>query len=239
MRKIMLIGLIAAVLFSGCAGDQSGDNVLTSQEKKAGWVLLFDGKTTSGWHGYNRQEMLTGWIVEDGALVGLGKGGDIGGDIVTDGLYDNFDLKLDWKIAEGGNSGIFYHVVEDEKYSAPYQTGPEYQLIDDIGFPGDLEDWQQAGADYAMHPANEHKELKPVGEWNSARIIFDHGHVEHWLNGKKIVEFAAWTDEWKQKVADGKWKDYPGYGLAETGNIGLQDHGSHVYFKNIKIRPLD
>lgn len=239
MKTRCLLVTVFAALLAGCATEQSGDNVLSRQEKKEGWVLLFDGSTTRGWHGYNKKEMLPGWIVEDGVLVGLGKGGDIGGDIVTDDMYDNFELALEWKIAEGGNSGIFYHVVEGEQYSAPYQTGPEYQLIDDVGFPGDLEEWQQAGADYAMHPANDEKVLKPVGEWNTARIVFDHGHVEHWLNGRKIVEFEAWTDDWKAKVAAGKWKDYPDYGLAENGSIGLQDHGSHVYFKNIKIKRLD
>ena len=131
-----------------------------------------------------------------------------------------------------------YHVVEDKKYTAPYQTGPEYQMIDDVGFPQKLEDWQKTGADYAMNVANEKKKLKPVGEWNTSSIIFNKGHVEHWLNGQKIVEFQAWDDKWKKEKAEGKWKDYPDYGMAKTGLIALQDHGNKAYFKNIMIRIL-
>jgi len=239
MKTFYVALIFILMLFAGCVQEKTGDNLLTKSEKKAGWQLLFDGKSTKGWHGFNKTRMLAGWIVEDGALVGLGKGGDIGGDIVSDEEYDNFELKLDWKISTGGNSGVFYHVLEGEKFGAPYQTGPEYQLIDDIGFPGNLEEWQQAGADYAMHPANDKKVLKPVGEWNVTKIVFDHGRVEHWLNGELIVKFEAWTDDWKELVQNCKWKDHSDYGLAENGRIGLQDHGSRVYFKNIKIRVLD
>jgi len=157
---------------------------------------------------------------------------------VSDSSYDNFELTWDWKVDKGSNSGVMYHVVEDAKYKAPYETGPEYQVIDDVGFPAKLEEWQKAGADYAMTIPNDRKKLKPVGEWNSSKIIFDHGHVEHWLNGEKIVEFEAWSDDWNKKRTEGKWKDYPDYGQAKTGKIALQDHGNKAYYKNIRIRPL-
>ncbi|MCB0709707.1 MAG: DUF1080 domain-containing protein, partial [Chitinophagaceae bacterium] len=179
------------------------------------------------------------WAIEDGAMVCLGAAADAhGGDIVTDAEYENFELKWDWKITKGGNSGVMYHVIESKKYTAPYETGPEYQMIDDIGFPEKLEDWQKTGADYAMTTPNEKKKLKPVGEWNNSRIVFNKGHVEHWLNGEKIVSFNAWDDTWKNKKETGKWKEYPDYGAAKKGHIALQDHGNKVYFKNIMIRVL-
>jgi hypothetical protein len=128
-------------------------------------------------------------------------------------------------------------VVEDTAYKTPYETGPEYQIIDDLGWPEPLQEWQKSGANYAMHVAMN-KELKPVGEWNTAAIIVNNRHVEHWLNGLKVVEYELWTDEWKQLVANGKWKDYPAYGLAKKGHLVLQDHGSNVWYKNIKIREL-
>ena len=203
------------------------------------WVILFDGKTLNGWHGFNKTGAIPNWAIEDGAMVCLGAAADAhGGDIVTDAEYENFELKWDWKITKGGNSGVMYHVIESKKYTAPYETGPEYQMIDDIGFPEKLEDWQKTGADYAMTIPNEKKKLKPVGEWNNSRIVFNKGHVEHWLNGEKIVSFNAWDDTWKNKKETGKWKEYPDYGAAKKGHIALQDHGNKVYFKNIMIRVL-
>jgi hypothetical protein len=203
------------------------------------WITLFDGKTLKGWHGFNKKGPIQNWAIEDGAMVCLGAAADAhGGDIVTDKTFDNFELKWEWKISKEGNSGVMYHVVESDKYNGPYQTGPEYQLIDDIGFPEKLEDWQKTGADYAMNLTNDKKKLNPVGEWNTSKIVFNKGHVEHWLNGAKVVEFQAWDDVWNNKKATGKWKDYPDYGSAKTGLIALQDHGHKAYFKKIFIRKL-
>lgn len=238
-HKIFTLCLITLFIFIACSQQAPlADNTLTEQEKTDGWILLFDGSSTSGWRGYNEPEIGAGWVVMDGILVCMGKGGDIGGDIIAEAQYDNFELYLEWNIAKGGNSGIFYHVVEGPQYDAAYKTGPEYQLIDDTGYPGDLEDWQQAGADYAMYAASDQKILNPAGEWNSSRIIFDNGHVEHWLNGVKVVEFQAWSEDWNQRREAGKWKDVPDYGAAKTGLIGLQDHGNMVWFRNIKIKKL-
>lgn len=214
-------------------------NQLSSSEIKEGWVLLFNGEDTDDWRGYNMTGLPKGWHVEDGCLVTSSTGGnEMSGDILTVEKYEDFDLYLEWAISPGGNSGIFFHVLEGG-YDAAYVTGPEYQLIDDIGFPSKLEEWQQAGANYAMHPADKAKKhLKPVGEFNSSRIRVKDGHVTHWLNGQVIVEYDLWTDEWYQLAQHGKWKDYPGYGLARKGHIGLQDHGSPIRFRNIKIRDL-
>ena len=128
-----------------------------------------------------------------------------------------------------------YHVTEE--YGAAYLTGPEYQLIDDEGFHEKLEDWQKTGADYAMYNATS-RPVKPVGEYNNTKIIFNKGHVEHWLNGVKILEFQAWSDDWNKRKAAGKWKNDKGYGMSKTGFICLQDHGSEIWFKNVKIRSL-
>jgi Domain of Unknown Function (DUF1080). len=229
--KLFLLNLLFAIILFSCSPKVS---------KTGKWEVLFDGKTLNGWHGYNKGNApITNWTIIDGALVCLGAAKhDTGGDIVTDKRYENFELEWEWKIDKGSNSGVMYHVIEDKKYKGPYETGPEYQIIDDVNYPGKLEEWQQTGADYAMHVAGPNKKLKPVGEWNHSKIIFNKGKVEHWLNGEKIVAFEAWTEEWYHKKNTGKWKDYPDYGIAKKGHIALQDHGNKAYFKNIKIRQL-
>jgi hypothetical protein len=238
--KVFFIGLIFCIQQPGSYAQTTDglkhNNQLTSTEIKDGWKLLFDGETTNGWRNFGKSTLNEGCEVQDGNLVILGKGGEMGGDIVTVDQYEDFELYLEWAISPGGNSGIFFHVLE-EGYSGPYETGQEYQLIDDVGFPDKLEEWQKTGADYAMHIA-ESKTLKSVGEFNSSKIIVKDGMVEHWLNEQKIVSYELWTDEWKSLVKNGKWKDYPAYGLARKGYIGLQNHGSEIKFRNIKIRNL-
>jgi hypothetical protein len=237
MRKycIKTAGILFVII--GCVSFTISTNIMNTEDEK--WISLFDGKTLKGWHGYNKTGTIQNWAIEDGAMVCLGAAKDAhGGDIVTDQAFENFELKWEWKISKEGNSGVMYHVVEGSKYEAPYQTGPEYQLIDDTGFPQKLEEWQKTGADYAMNLPNDKKKLKPVGEWNTSKIVFDKGHAEHWLNGEKIVEFQAWNAKWQKEKQEGKWKDYPDYGLAKTGLIALQDHGNKAYFKNIMIRVL-
>ncbi len=237
MKKYFLKAPGIALMVIACTSFITLTNKKESSPGK--WVSLFDGKTLNNWHGFNKTGPVKNWAIEEGAMVCLGAAADAhGGDIVSDVAYENFELKWEWKISKEGNSGVMYHVVEGEKYSAPYQTGPEYQLIDDIGFPQKLEEWQKTGADYAMNIPNDKKKLKPVGEWNSSKIVFNKGHVEHWLNGKKIVEFQAWDEAWTNKKVTGKWKDFPDYGTARTGLIALQDHGQKAYFKNIMIRVL-
>lgn len=215
------------------------ENTLTDTERAEGWKLLFDGLSAEGWRGYNQETLPESWVVEDGTLKSLGEGGDIGGDIVYDlQEFENFELRLDWKIEEGGNSGIFYHVVEGDEYEAAYYTAPEFQLIDQEGFPEKLEPWQSLGGDYGMYDPDYEGAMKPAGEWNTARIVFTDERVEYFLNGQKTLEFEPWSEDWKRRKEEGKWQDFPDYGEARTGLIGLQDHGSFIWFKNIKIREL-
>lgn len=234
--SILTIFILGTSDLTGNSQNTTNMNQLSAEETESGWELLFDGNSTNGWRNFHQDIIVDGWKVEDGNLIGLGKGGDIGGDIITINQYEDFELYLEWAISEGGNSGIFYHVLEDN-YSTVYATGPEYQIIDDEGFKDPLEEWQKTGADYAMHNAAK-KTLKPAGEFNSSRIIVLNGQLEYWLNGNKIVEFELWSDDWKNRVQNCKWKDYPGYGLARKGYIGLQDHGSVVKYRNIKVQNL-
>jgi hypothetical protein len=243
--RLPLILLISLFILSSCNNQpqqakpikSNAINKLTEEEIAEGWVLLFDGKTTNGWRNFKEDKVNDGWQVVDGNLMALGKGGDLGGDIISVGEFEDFELSLEWAISKGGNSGIFFHVLEGD-YPTVYATGPEYQVIDDVGYKGNLEKWQQAGANYAMHNASSNKVLKQAGEFNTSRIKLKDAHVEHWLNGKKILEYELWSDDWKTRVQKGKWESMPGYGLAKSGHIALQDHGSIVKYRNIKIRDL-
>lgn len=236
MRTIKFFSIVAsAIIMAGCAGTS---NKLTQQEIANGWELLFDGTSLDQWRLYNGEGTGT-WGIDEGCLAADGTGSDSTGYIVSKNEYANFDLVFDWKIAPGANSGVIYHVVESERFHTPYLSGPEYQLIDDAGWPGQLEEWQKTGADYAMYiPDQDKKKLNPAGEWNSSRILFDNGQVEYWLNGERIVAFEAWTPEWFTLKNSGKWAGAPEYGLAATGRISLQDHGSKAWFRNIKIKQL-
>ncbi len=239
---ILVLGISMSIVHcSEPEADNTSTAIMDSTERpeEKSEVALFNGANLGGWHAFNKPGEIKNWVIVDSALVCLGVAkGDTGGDIVTDTEYSNFELSWDWKVDKGSNSGVMYHVVEDKKYKAPYETGPEYQIIDDIGFPGKLEEWQKAGADYAMNLPNDKKKLQPVGSWNSSKIVFNNGQVEHWLNGEKIVEFEAGTDEWNKEKATGKWKDYPDYAIEKRGRIALQDHGKKAYFKNIRIKEL-
>lgn len=218
--------------------EEAANNVLAETEKADGWSLLFDGESMDQWRLFNH-DTLMGWAIQSGEMVALGEGGPDGhgADIITKEKFDNFDLSLEWKMSEGGNSGIFFNVVEGDQYEAVYHTGPEYQLIDDKGFPGDLLDSQHSGANYSMH-APTSITSNPVGEFNLSRIRVEDGHVTHWLNGEKVVEYDLWTTEWQALIDAGKWDDYPDYGKARSGHLALQDHGNKIWFKNIKIKRL-
>lgn len=234
--QFSLLTLVASFLLVSCVNN----NTLTQKETEEGWELLFNGTDLSQWKAYNSDDPnLNGWYVKDGCMVSSGKGSDMTGYVVTNKEYDNFILEWDWMVDKGGNSGMLYHVIEAEKYATPYLTGPEYQMLDDKGFPEEVQNWQRTGSDYAMHsPDYTQIELKKSNQWNTSRIVFDNGHVEHWLNGVKLFEFQAWTDEWFDLKNSGKWENMPEYGLAKLGKISLQDHGSVTWVRNIKIKSL-
>lgn len=209
------------------------DSSPSGRGNDGGWTPLFDGKTTAGWRGFKKKAMPDGWSVIDGALTRGGKAGDI----VSIEQFGDFELSLDWKIAPGANSGLFYRVVETADDGPMWQVAPEYQLIDDRGYKGPLKDTQKTAANYDLQPPSRDA-TKPAGEWNTTRILVHGSHVEHWLNGTLIVKYELWTDEWKALVARSKFKDYPQYARARRGHIGIQDHGDWAAFRDIRIREI-
>lgn len=215
----------------------AADNLLSDTEKSEGWSLLFNGQNLDGWHIYKGQQS-NSWVADNGTLHCLGSEKDKSdkrADLTSDSTYENFEFRTDWKIAPKGNSGIIYLASEDQE--SAYLSGPEYQLIDDENFPEKLEDWQKTGANYAMG-APLVAAAKPVGEWNHTRIVVNKGHVEHWLNGQKTADYQIGSPEWKKARKEGKWKDAKAYGETKKGHIDLQDHGSEVWFRNVKIKQL-
>jgi len=232
--KEKLSGAALALLSFAITVTQLKDNELSPAEQRAGWTLLFDGSTTAQWRTY-KNEPDDSWEVVNGELHCKKDGVHSRADLVTRENYGSFDLQFDWKVSKGANSGLLYHV--QETHDGSYETGPEYQLIDDQGYEEKLEDWQKSGADYAMHPPIRIAS-KPAGQYNHSRILVEGAHVQHWLNGVKVADFMAWTPAWEKLKKSGKWKDYPDYGVARTGVIALQDHGGGIWFKNIKIKKI-
>ena len=220
-----------------------------SKKNASEWISLFDGTSLNGWRAYNGDEMPPGWMIIDSVLTFttdqiMEEDYDYKGsrDIIYGASeFDNFELYLEWKIPKGGNSGIFYHLKEG--YDGPPEVAPEYQLLDDKNYEEvhnyKLKDWQKTGADYAMYsPDTSEKILNPIGEWNSSTIVFTPKRVDHWLNGRKVLSFIPWSEDWYKRRNSGKWSGAPDYAKYKTGFIGLQDHGSNLYFRNIKIKNL-
>jgi len=224
-----------------CQKKKTHINTLSKKEVKEGWQLLFDGKTANGWRGYNKSSFPEfGWVVENGCLKCLcsdtGEAGN-GGDIITRKKFSNFELQLEWKLARSKNSGIMYLVSEIPDTPAFY-SAVEMQINDTVGRAIKLRPEQLSGSAYDLVAATP-QNVKPYGEWNQIRILVNKGHVEHWQNGEKVVEFNLWTPEWKELVAKSKFKDYPDFlNMSKEGHIALQDHGGGVWFRNIKIREL-
>jgi cytochrome c len=204
-------------------------NVLTDGERKAGWRLLFDGQTTRGWRGYGKKDVPAGWQAEDGALARVGDAGDL----VTVEEFGDFELTLDWKISPGGNSGIFFHVAEGKEHV--WETGPEMQVLDNDRHPDGKDPRTSAGSNYALH-APQWDATRPVGLWNSVRLLVRGSHVEHWMNGRKLLEYELGSEDWRRLVGASKFASMPGYGRSPKGRIALQDHGDRVEFRNVKIR---
>ncbi|ULQ53528.1 3-keto-disaccharide hydrolase [Flavihumibacter fluvii] len=228
-------------------GSNAQDNSLSTQQKKDGWVRLFDGKSTAGWKGAFLPEFPSkGWQVADGQLMvepSEGKESVNGGDIVTVNSYGNFELLVDFKLTEGANSGIKYFVDPAQPVPSNPRSaiGLEYQVLDDARHPDAVlgrDGNRTLGSLYDLIAAPKDKPLNPVGQWNTARIISKNNHIEHWLNGRKILSYDRDSEEFRKLVAISKYKDITGFGMVKEGRILLQDHGNRVYFKNIYIRNL-
>ncbi len=219
-------------------------NTLTGAEKAAGWELLFDGKTMNKWRNFRKKTIGSSWIINDDAIHLNAKKNPNGhwqaangGDILTKNEYENFELRLEWKITACGNSGIIYNVVESDQYDFVWQTGPEMQVLDNTCHPDAKYPTHRAGDLYDMIEC-KYETVKPSGQWNQVRLIIKEGHVEHWLNDKKVVEFQMFDDHWREMIANSKFRDMPGFGKAKKGHISLQDHGDPVWYRNIMIKEL-
>ncbi len=235
IKTIFWISTISLWVLIGC-----------EKTNQAEWVYLFDGKSLHGWRAFNGTQLPSGWDIKDGSLTfNTELKNEVnyeGGKSIIYALekFENFELSLEWKISEGGNSGIFYHLNEGFGDT----IAPEYQLIDDLKWSdynnnNKLKEWQKTGADYAMHTPDTTKKItKPSGEWNTTKIIFTSERVEHWHNGVKLLSFVPWSKDWYDRKNRGKWKNTPDYGKFKSGYIGLQDHDSPIWFRNIKIKKL-
>ena len=231
------VAVAAFAIATGCSSSNGAvaaktANSSSTAEMQDGWKVLFDGRTTAGWRNYRKTTISPGWTVENGSLVRSGKDA---GDIITADQYRNFDLVLDWKVAEGGNSGVFYRATQEGDYI--WQSAPEMQVLDDAKHSDGKSPLTSAGSNFALYEAPRGA-AKPAGEWNTARLLVNGNHVEHWLNGTKLLEYELGSDEWKQRVAGSKFRTMPLYGKAPEGYIGLQDHGDRVEFRNIRIKVL-
>ena len=232
--NIMLSGLCGLCVLYTAAGAialaQSAPNTLTAKERADGWRLLFDGKTAAGWRGYRQQTLPGGWQAIDGALTRVGEAGDI----VTIDEFGDFELTLEWKLAANGNSGVFYRVVEDDPVM--WHMAPEYQIIDNA-YKEPLKPGQYAAANYDLDPPSRDV-TKPIGQWNETRIVARGAHVEHWLNGVKLIEYELGSPALMAAKAKSKFKDEAGWGTKLKGHILLQDHGDEVAYRNIRIKEL-
>ena len=233
----ILYSIALVLMFGAITKSALAQNTLTEKEKKDGWKLLFDGKTSAGWRTFNDTKAGAGWKVQNGELY-LDKTVKEGrGDLLTDAEYENYEFSIEWKIDACGNSGIIFNVKEDPKYDATYVTGPEMQVLDNACHPDAKIIKHRAGDLYDLISSSK-ETVKPAGEWNHAMIKSDHGKMEFWLNGTKAVEFTMHDAKWDQMVAASKFKTMPDFGKAHKGHIALQDHGDKVWYRNIKIREL-
>ena len=257
MKNLLFIMIIAFALFS-CKSSKApvaggtknttkaspaAMNTLSATEKAEGVILLFDGKTTDQWRSYGKETFPKGWNIEDNAIhcIGSGKGeAGQGGDIITKEKYKNFELTLEWKISEGGNSGIFY-LAQEIAGEPIWKSAPEMQVLDNLKHPDaklGVDGNRQAGSLYDLIPAKP-QNAKPVGEWNTVKIMVYKGTVVHYMNGVQVLEYHLWTDDWKKMCANSKFKDFNYFvDTAPEGFIGLQDHGDDVWYRNIKIKKL-
>jgi hypothetical protein len=243
LRPLLTVAILAAPLF--LRAEEPASTAVTPAEAAAGWKMLWDGTTTKGWRSARGPAFPDkGWSIHDGVLTVLpsgGKEGGVGGDIITVGQYSDFELVADFRITPGANSGIKIFVDPEINQGPGSSIGLEYQILDDARHPDaklGRDGNRTLGSLYDLYPPAKDKKVNPVGEWNTARIISRGGHVEHWLNGARILVYTRFTPEFRQRVHESKFKKWPGYGELRQGHILLQDHGDEVSFRNIKIRLL-
>jgi hypothetical protein len=222
--------LVSSVLLVATINAQAPPS-LTAEEKAAGWKLLFDGTSLAGWRAYQSMTPPAGWRASGGELIREAEGGDL----MTVEQFADFELRLEWKISKNGNSGIMFRATTEGEF--PYSTGPEFQVLDNAGHKDGENPLTSAGSNYAVN-APVKDVTKPVGEWNSIRLLAKGPHVEHWMNGVKLLEYEIGSPDWEARVQASKFATMPGYGRAKSGYIVLQDHGNLVTYRNIKIRPL-
>ena len=229
-----------ALVVAGCTqvgnapavSTSSGASTLTAEQRAAGWRSLFDGTNTSAWRGYRSPTFPAGWSIVDGVLT---KSGSVG-DLLSKDQFGNFELALDWNLSTGGNAGIFYRGTED--YDHIYWSAPEYQLLDDANHPDGKSRLTSAGAAYALYPSPAGI-VKAAGQWNSTLIVVNGNRVQHWLNGQKLLEYELGSPDWEAKVKASKFVEYPKYGRATRGYIGIQgDHDGMLSIRNVRIREL-
>lgn len=236
---------VTFLFFISCSGPQqsTGDNQLTKEESNSGWKLLFDGKTSKGWHKYGGGAIDSVWKVKDGILyldTLIKKQFNIQGDwdIVTDEEFENYHLKLEWMISKNGNSGIIFNVHEDKKkHNWPWETGPEMQILDNNGHPDAAYKTHRAGDLYDMISCSQ-ETVKPYGEWNLAEVKCVNGRLDFYLNGVNVISTSMFDDNWKKMIANSKFRNMQGFGTYKKGRICLQDHGNAVSYRNIMIRKL-
>lgn len=234
MKKYLLATLASLPLIFSCKSNLPSDNA--SQMSKGDWITLFDGKDLSMWKGWKKDKPGDAWQIKDGTLYFNPKMEDKG-DLMTRDQFQDFDLRLDWKIQECGNSGIMYNVQESEEFHAPYSTGPEMQILDNACHPDGKIIKHRAGDLYDMIETSV-ANVKPAGQWNSIRIISKNGKVTFWQNEAEVVRFEMFGDEWNTMIDNSKFKGWKGFGAYKKGHIALQDHGNEVWFRNIKIKTL-
>ena len=242
---LILMSNSVAVRAQKTRSESGALNKLTDAEKKAGWKLLFDGQTSAGWRGFHQDKFPTaGWVIEDGCIKHVAAKGELGGrggDIITTEQYDNFEMQLEWRLAPGGNSGVKYLVSENLPKTGQSGVSFEMQVLDDERHPDakmGMNGNRTAGSLYDLIPAGNNKAVRPAGEFNQARLIVRGNHIEHWLNGIKVVEYERGSPALKAAIAASKFKDIAGFGETAKGHILLQDHGDEACFRNIKIRAL-